>query len=153
MRNEKTVDALNSLVKINNDRYEGYQNAADNTDAHELKTMFGKFAQDSQKCRQELANEITNLGGTPTEGTKNSGKLYRAWMDVKAAATGNDREAMLNSCAYGEDNAQETYENVLKNETEHLTQGHISMITSQKSALREDQNKVKSLQNAQERRS
>lgn len=153
MKNEKTVDALNKLVKINNDRIEGYQTAADNADAQDLKSMFGQFAQDSHRCRQELANEITNLGGTPTEGTKNSGKIFRAWMDVKSAVSSNDREAMLNSCEYGEDNAQETYENVLKNDTEHLSPGHISMINSQKSALREDHDKVKSMRDAQKRRS
>jgi uncharacterized protein (TIGR02284 family) len=153
MNNEKTVDSLNTLVKINNDRIEGYQNAADNTDAQDLKTMFGQFAQESHRCRQELANEITNLGGTPTEGTKNSGKLFRAWMDVKSAVSSNDRQAMLNSCEYGEDNAQETYENVLKNDTEHLSPGHISMINSQKSKLREDHDKVKSMRDSNKRRS
>lgn len=148
MKNEKTVDTLNTLVEINNDRIEGYHTASEGTKDQDLKSMFSKFAQSSVKFRRELAGEITNLGGTPTDGTKNSGKLFRAWMDVKAAVTGNDREAILNSCEFGEDNARDTYEDVLKNETEYLNTGQISMINSQMSSLREDHDKVKSMRDA-----
>lgn len=148
MRNEKTVDTLNKLVEINNDRIEGYQTAAEGTEEQDLKTTFGKFAQNSQKCRQELSSEIINLGGTPTDATRNSGKLFRAWMDVKAAVTGKDREAMLDSCEYGEDHAIETYEDVLENDTEHLSSEQVSMISSQMSVIREDHNKVKSMRDA-----
>lgn len=153
MNNEKTVDTLNTLVEINNDRIEGYQTAADGIEEQDLKSMFGKFAQDSQKCRQELSSEITNLGGTPTDETRNSGKLFRAWMDVKAAVTGNDRKAILDSCEYGEDHAIETYEDVLENEREHLSPGHVSMINSHLSTIRADHNKVKSMRDAHKNRS
>lgn len=148
MKSEKTVDALNTLVEINNDRIEGYETAANATEEQDLKQMFGRFAQDSHKCRQELANEITSLEGTPTEGTKNSGKLYRAWMDVKAAVTGKDRKAILNSCEFGEDTALSTYESVLKNDREHLSPNHISMINTQMSLLRSDHDKVKAMRDA-----
>ncbi len=148
MNNKKTVDALNRLVEINNDRIEGYETAAKATDEQDLKTLFGRFAQASHTSRRELASEISNLDGTPTEGTKNSGKLYRAWMDVKAALTGKDREAILNSCEFGEDQALQTYENVLKNEREHLSSSHISMINSQMSLLQADHDRVKTLRDA-----
>lgn len=147
MKNEKTVDTLNTLVEINNDRIEGYQTAAEGTKEQDLKRMFGEFVQVSQKSRKELAREITSLGGTPTDETKNTGKLFRAWMDVKAAVTGNDREAILNSCEFGEENARETYEDVLKNERANLSTHHVSMIKSQMSTLKEDHDRVKSMQN------
>lgn len=148
MKNEKTVDVLNTLVEINNDRIEGYETAAQETEEQDLETLFGRFAQASHKCRQELANEITSLGGTPTDGTKNTGKLFRAWMDVKAAITGKDRKAILNSCEFGEDNALETYENVMKDDREHLSANHISMINTQMSLLRGDHDKVKAMRDA-----
>lgn len=148
MTNEKIADALNKLVVINNDRIEGYETATEGTDEQDLKTMFRQFTQTSQKFRQELANEIRSLGGTPTEGTKNTGKIFRAWMDVKAALTGNDRKAILDSCEYGEDQALETYEDVLENDTEHLESSHISMIRTQMSALKKDHDKVKTMRDA-----
>jgi uncharacterized protein (TIGR02284 family) len=150
MKNEKTVDVLNKLVEINNDRIEGYETAAKETEEQDLKTLFGRFAQASHRCRQELANEITSLGGTPTDGTKNTGKFFRVWMDVKAALTGKDRKAILNSCEFGEDNALDTYENVLKNDTEHLSARHISMVNNQMALIRGDHNKVKAMRDALE---
>jgi len=150
MKNEETVDVLNKLVEINNDRIEGYETASKETDEQDLKSLFGRFAQASHKCRQELATEITSLGGTPTEGTKNTGKFFRVWMDVKAALTGKDRKAILSSCEFGEDHALETYEDVLENDTEHLGAKHISMITAQMATIRADHDKVKAMRDALE---
>ncbi len=145
MRIDKTVDALNRLVEINNDRIEGYETAAGETDEQALKTLFGRFALASHTCREELANEISSLEGMPTEGTKTSGKIFRAWMDVKAALTSNDRKAILNSCEFGETNALETYEHVLKHDRKHLGSHHISMINKQMSLLRRDHYEVSAM--------
>jgi uncharacterized protein (TIGR02284 family) len=148
MNNEKTVDALNKLVEINNDRIEGYETAADETEEQDLKTLFAQFAITSHNCRQELAREITSLGGSPTDGTKNTGKLFRAWMDVKAALTGKDRKQILSSCEFGEDHALKTYESTLKDDREHLNINHISMINAQMSQLRGDHDRVKAMRDA-----
>jgi uncharacterized protein (TIGR02284 family) len=92
---------------------------------------------------------VQNLGGTPEEGTRVTGKFFRAWMDVKAALTGNDRHQILNSCEFGEDKAQEAYENVLENYTADLTSEQLSMISGQKAKLRVDHDKVKQLRDAE----
>lgn len=145
MKMDKTVEALNKLVEINNDRIEGYETAAGETDEQALKALFGRFAQASHTCREELSKEITSLEGTPTEGTKNSGKLFRVWMDVKVAVASNDRKAIFNSCEFGEANALETYEHVLKHDREHLGAYHISMINSQLSVLKGDHDQVRAM--------
>jgi len=150
MEREKTIGVLNSLVEINNDRIEGYETASKETDEKDLKTLFGRFAQTSQKCNRELGNEIRELGGSPTEGTKMSGKFFRAWMDVKAAITGKDRKAILNSCEYGEDKAVGTYKKVLKDDTEHLSPHLKSLVTAQHSTIRTDHDTVKSMRDALE---
>ena len=145
MRMDKTVYALNRLVEINNDRIEGYETAASETDEQALKALFGRFAQASHTCREELAREIASLEGTPTEGTRNSGKLFRIWMDVKVALTSNNRKAIFNSCEFGEANALETYEHVLKHDREHLGAYHISMINTQMSILSGDHDLVRAI--------
>lgn len=81
--NAKTIELLNTLVQINNDRIQGYLTAAKETNETDLKDVFGQLAHTSQKCKQSLAQEINNLHGASTESTTTSGKLYRAWMDVK----------------------------------------------------------------------
>ena len=145
MRMDKTVEALNRLVEINNDRIEGYETAASETDEQALKSLFNRFARASHTCREELVKEITSLEGTPTEGTKNSGKLFRIWMDVKVALTSKDRKAIFNSCEFGEANARETYEHVLKHDRDHLGAYYITMINSQMSILKGDHDQVSAI--------
>ena len=148
MEREKTIEVLNSLITINNDRIEGYETASKETDEVDLKALFAQFISTSQKCKQELVREVNMLGGEEAEGTKVSGKFFRVWMDVKAALTGKDRKAILNSCEFGEDEALETYEEALMRNSEHLTADHETMIYTQKSLLKADHDHVKSLRDA-----
>jgi uncharacterized protein (TIGR02284 family) len=145
METEKTIEVLNTLITINNDRIEGYETAAKETEEQDLKTLFAIFSSTSEKCRRELVGEVTKLGGTPAEGTKTTGKFFRVWMDVKAALTGKDRKAILNSCEYGEEAAQDTYEKALKNDTENLSAQQQTMIKAQHTLLVADYNKVKAM--------
>jgi len=145
MKNEKIVDILNKLVVINNDRIEGYETAMGETDEGDLQMMFRQFVATSSKCKQELTSEITKLGGDPDEGTKTSGKFFRAWMDVKAALTAHDRKAILNSCEFGEDNAVETYEKVLKDDVNELTPELQTLVRSQFYLIKADHDKVRSM--------
>ena len=148
MEREKTIDVLNTLITINNDRIEGYETATENTEEQDLKALFARLIANSQQCKQELVTEVTKLGGEPAEGTLVSGKFFRAWMDVKAALTGRDREAILNSCEYGEDEAQETYDEVIKDDLEHLSTEQQTMVYSQKAILQADHDHVKALRDA-----
>ena len=145
MENEKTIAVLNTLITINNDRIEGYETAAKETEEQDLKTLFAQFSSTSTTCKQELTNEVSRLGGTSAEGTLTTGKLHRVWMDVKAALTGKDREAILKSCEFGEGVAQDTYEKALENDTENLSMEQQAMIKAQHELLKADHDKVKSM--------
>ncbi|MFU8860739.1 MAG: ferritin-like domain-containing protein [Cyclonatronaceae bacterium] len=147
MEKEKTFDALNKLVEINNDRIEGYEKASENTEERDLQELFSMFKQTSRKCQRELISEISKLGKKPTVGTTTSGKFFRTWMDVKSALTGKDRKAVLNSCEYGEENADKTYQSVLDDESEYLNHEQQSMIREQQKMLKADQGKIKSMLN------
>jgi uncharacterized protein (TIGR02284 family) len=148
MKNEKSIDVLNSLITINNDRIEGYETAADATEEHDLKSLFARFISTSQKCKQELVTEVRNLGGEASEGTKVSGKFFRAWMDVKAALTGKDRKAILNSCEFGEDQALDTYDNAIDGDLKHLSPDHQRLVHKQRGMLKADHDHVKALRDA-----
>ncbi len=150
MEIDKTIDVLNKLVEINNDRIEGYLTASRETDEQDLKSLFQQFAQISEKCKQELSSEIFRLGGTATDGTKISGKFYRTWMDIKSSVTGHDRIALLNSCEYGEEHAIETYEKVLNDDLDYLSIEQQSMVSSQYALIEADHNRLKSILEAQE---
>jgi len=148
MENNKTIEVLNSLITINNERIEGYETASKEPKEQDLKSLFTDFTSTSQKCKQELVIEVTKLGGKIAEGTMISGKFFRVWMDVKAALTGNDRKAILDSCEYGEDTAVNAYNEVLKNNLNDITTEQQSMIRAQYHLIVADHNKVKSLRDA-----
>jgi uncharacterized protein (TIGR02284 family) len=148
MDTKKTIDVLNKLLEINNDRIEGYETASKETADHELKTLFAQLARTSNRCRQELREEIFRLGGTPTNDTRTTGKFFRAWMDVKAAFTGNDRKTIFNSCEFGEDHAVDTYEDVMENDYDHLTIQQQSLVSQQYATIKADHDTVKSMRDA-----
>jgi uncharacterized protein (TIGR02284 family) len=148
MEKEKTKAVLNLLITINNDRIEGYETASKETEEIDLKILFAQFISTSLKCKQELSIEVQVLGGKPAEGTLTSGKFFRVWMDFKVALTSKVRNAVLNSCAFGENKALDTYDKVLEYQLEHLSQTQQNMIITQKSMIKADYNYVKSMCNA-----
>ena len=91
--------------------------------------------------------EVEKLGADVEEGTTTTGKIYRAWMDVKAVFTGSDRKTILNNCEFGEDAAQKAYKMAL--EAEGLLPHVRDMIESQKSTLRASHDEIKALRDAQ----
>lgn len=145
MDQENAIDAFNTLIQINNDRIEGYKSAAEETDETELQTLFSELSKTSKTCNADLIFEVKKLGGTPIEGTKTTGKIYRAWMDFKAILTSKSRSSVLNSCEYGEDVAISTYQDVIDGNMEDLTLAQQAMIKAQQMLLKADHNKVKAL--------
>ena len=142
MKTEKTIDVLNSLIEINNDRIYGYETASKEVEETDLKMMFSHSTETSLKCKAQLVGEVKNLGGKPTESTTTTGKIYRIWMDVKALVTGKDRKVILDSCVFGEDAAIETYNEALSND-EDLTSGQHMMIAEQLLLIKMDQDNLK----------
>ncbi|GAA0879170.1 hypothetical protein GCM10009119_21380 [Algoriphagus jejuensis] len=143
-----TAEILNDLVQINNDRIEGYQKAIENLKAEDqdLKTLFMSLITESQKCKTELSNELTTLNAPTTESSTTSGKIYRAWMDVKAAFTGHDRKSVLENCEFGEDAAQKAYKDAA-NDPE-LSAYLRDLVMDQKRTLRQSHDKIKQLRDS-----
>lgn len=143
--NQKVAEVLNDLIQINNDRINGYEPAIKELkdgDA-DLKDLFTGYIDQSRNVRNALGTEVQALGVKMDEGTTASGKIYRAWMDVKALFTGNDRQTVLNNCEYGEDAAQKAYKSALQ--TEGLPAYIFALINRQKDELRRAHDEVKAL--------
>jgi uncharacterized protein (TIGR02284 family) len=145
MNQENSIDALNTLIQINNDRIEGYKTAAEETEESDLKTLFAQFSQTSQSCNAALISEVRKLGGTPIKGTKTTGKIYRVWMDFKALLTGKSRTSVLNSCEYGEQVALDTYRDVLIKYSEDLSAEHQALLNGQSALIQDDHAQVRRL--------
>ncbi len=148
--NDKLTEVLNDLIRINNDRVHGYEKAAEDIKSYDvdLQAVFNKMANDSRKYAAELTNEVEKLGGEPATGTTGSGKIHRAWMDVKATFSGNDRQSMLESCEYGEDAAQKAYKEALASDAE-INADTRQLITDQQSSLKTSHDIIKKYRDAQ----
>ncbi len=146
---EMTTMILNDLVQINNDRIAGYEKAI-----HELKdgdadlrALFTDMIRESHGYKMSLATEIAAAGEDIEGGTTTSGKIYRAWMDVKAVFTGHDRKTVLENCEFGEDAAQKAYQLALKEDD--LPASISAMIAEQKQQLKLSHDKIKLLRDSQ----
>lgn len=148
---EASIEILNDLIEINNDRIIGYEKAIDELkDGDEdLKTLFAGMIAESRKIRMALGQEVQGLGGEMKSGTAttNSGKIYKAWMDVKAVFTGHNRQTVLNNCEFGEDAAQKAYSIALSDE--ELPAYLRDMLSQQKQQLKGSHDEIKALRDAE----
>jgi len=146
MENEKVIGIVNDLIRINNDRVVGYEKAIDELkdEDSDLKTLFQRYISDSRRFSQELTAEVTRLGGDAAEGTTNSGKVYRVWMDLKATVTGKDRKTVLSNCEFGEDAAQKAYDTALNSDVDFEASLR-DKIVQQKATLKTGHDEVKRL--------
>lgn len=139
---DKIVTVIKDLIIINNDRYDGYKTASSETKDPDLKSMFERFSSQSNQFNTELRAFISQED-SPNGQTSTSGKIYRAWMDIRAALSTNDRKAVLASCEFGEDVAVSAYRSALENED--LSEEIRSTIRRQRNELQDAHNTVKSM--------
>ena len=147
---EKSIEILNDLIQINNDRVKGYERAINELKDEDidLRTVFQSYATNSSRHVVELTEIVVKLGGKPCDGTTNSGKIYRAWMDVKATFTGFDRLTVLSNCEFGEDAAQKAYKFAIGEQFE-LTDEARTVILKQEAELKTAHDIIKEARDAE----
>ena len=149
MKNKETIEILNDLIEIHNDRVKGYTRAIDelkDEDA-DLKTLFAAMIDESRKFRIALGQEVQALGGEMEAGTTNSGKIYRAWMDIKAVFTGHSRQTVLENCEFGEDAAQKAYKTALS--AENVPAFLRETLTQQQQILKDSHDEIKAFRDVE----
>ena len=149
-RNERAIEVLNDLIRINNDRVEGYEKAVNKTNDVDvdLRSIFNRMAEESRKYAGELTAQVRRLGGDPASGTTSSGKIYRAWMDVKSGLSSSERKSVLEECEYGEDAAQKAYEKALDS-TNDLPADVRSLIQEEKMNLKNSHDTIRNYRDRQ----
>ncbi|WP_020601058.1 ferritin-like domain-containing protein [Spirosoma panaciterrae] len=147
--NDEIVDDLNELVKINNDRIQGYEKAIkDNEDAG-LDDLFRHYVVQSQNFRSQLADHIVRIDGlavSDATSTDVTSKIHRAWIDIKSALTGKDRESILSSVEFGENAAVEAYQDAI--EKDHIPAYIKEDLQKQLTELQSALDRIKSLEKA-----
>jgi uncharacterized protein (TIGR02284 family) len=114
---ENIVDTLQELTEFVNDRKVGYERALKESKNPEFQAYYRKLSSQSTDFANELNSYIRSYGGDPERDTTIKGKFFRQWMDVKAAFTGSDENAIIGSNIYGEEWALKAYDDALQSGT------------------------------------
>jgi uncharacterized protein (TIGR02284 family) len=136
---------LNDLVQVNNDRITDYERAIRETkpEDEDLKILYATMIAESHRNKIALATEVQALGAEIEQGTTTSGKIYRAWMDVKAIFTGNTRMTILANCEAVEDSTRQAYHSALEHEA--LPAYIRELLVRQEETLRADHDEIRML--------
>jgi uncharacterized protein (TIGR02284 family) len=145
---QATIEVLNDLVQLNNDRIEGYQCASNELkeEQTDLKYLFTNLIGESHQFKMEIATEIAALGKDIETGTTTSGKIHRAWLDVKATFSGHSQKSVLEECEFGEDAIKKAYKTALEEET--LPAFIKDILTRQLVILQAAHDKIKALRDS-----
>lgn len=145
MNHLQTIEVLNILIEVNNDRIDAYESASKNVHDVDLKLLFARFIITSKECRSALNDEVLALGGTPTLDNSNSHSLFNFWMNVKAAFATNERLTILSSCESAEHESINIYSDVLVKETDYLDKELQAIIYAQHLKIKSEYASVVSL--------
>jgi uncharacterized protein (TIGR02284 family) len=147
-RNKATAETLNDLVQINNDRIVGYENALKELDADDehLRPLFLELIDQSHRFKLQLGTEIEVMGSDIDSGTTTSGKIHRAWLNLKATFSGHNEKNILEECEFGEDAINKAYQSALAEE--HVPNYIKDILREQQSYLMEAHDEIKSLRDS-----
>ncbi|GAB4019085.1 PA2169 family four-helix-bundle protein [Spirosoma sp. KCTC 42546] len=108
------LEQLSQLLTLSHDAEKGYQEASENVDDNELKTLLLAQSRQRAEFAQELDREIRALGGEADNGTSLTADLHRAWINIKSTFSTNDDKAVVQECHRGDQEALNTYNAVLQ---------------------------------------
>src|ERR1700722_13765046 len=100
---EKTIQELKELIIVNNDRYEGYKIASEETQDIDLKSLFHSYSLQSQQFSNELQHLLPDHIYNPNSEEINIMQRFnRMFRDIKAIIEGKDRKGILSTCEFEE---------------------------------------------------
>jgi uncharacterized protein (TIGR02284 family) len=138
------IDALSDLVRVNRDRTECYEKAADEISdpfEAEIKTVFYQMADESRRYSDILASAVKSLQGGTMDDAK-TGDIYGAWLDMKVSFSGNDVLTSLQSCECTDDAVLKAYKLALQKKGDWPTKV-AEMIVNQSNSLKASHDMVR----------
>lgn len=140
----ETIEALNDLVQINNDRIMAYEKAIRESKPEDtdMKILYASMVAESHRMKIALSTEVQTLGAEVEMGTTTSGKIYRTWMEIKGVFTGHNRHAILINCENREEAAQRAYRMALNHDLPSYIR---ELLTRQQEALKASLEDIRSM--------
>lgn len=108
------ITTLNTLTATLIDSVNGFEDAASNIDgSSRLQQLFRERATERRQVVEELRAQVGRLGGNPEDDGSFLGATHQRFLDLKAAITGHDEQAVINEVERGEDYLKEKFETAL----------------------------------------
>jgi uncharacterized protein (TIGR02284 family) len=130
---EKVIHLLNDLIHVSKDEQQGFEAAAREVRAGELRPIFAGYAAERGEYVRELGAQVFALGGDVKKSTRVSGSLHRGWTNLKLTFSSGEPSAVLVECERGEERAINAYEEALVAELDPETR---SIVTRQANGIR-----------------
>jgi len=142
------IGTLETLTTTLIDSINGYKDAASNAESSQFQQLFRSMADDRSQVVEDLRSEIRRLGGNPPDDGSFLGSTHQRFLDLKAAVTGRDDQAIINEVERGEDYLKEKFETALNGQD--LPPESRSVIERAYQSVRQGHDKVSSLKHGLE---
>jgi len=136
------VGHLQHLTELLTDGQEGYEISSDAVKHPELKRQFMEYAKQRADFLDAVKKEVATLGGDPNEGASVMGTAHRGWMNIRAAVTKKDDQAIVDEVLRGERAALDGYQETLNKDLPKSTR---SLLEKQRSDIQKAYDRVKSI--------
>ena len=137
------IATLNTLTATVIDSINGYEDAASNADNSRFQQLFRERASERQQVVEQLRSEVRRLGGNPEDDGSFLGATHQRFLDLKAAITGRDDQAIINEVERGEDYLKEKFEAALN--SGHLSGESRSVVESCYQSVRQGHDQMSQL--------
>ena len=108
------ITTLNTLTTTLIDSVTGFEDAATNIEgSSRLQQLFRERSSERRRVVEDLRSEVRRLGGDPEDSGSFLGKTHQRFLDLKAAVTGRDEQAIINEVERGEDYLKDKFETAL----------------------------------------
>jgi len=143
--NKQVISTLNTLIEVCKDGEQGFKEAAHAVSDPELKTLCLQYSGERSLFARELQYEVRQLQTTPENTGSIAGALHRGWLNLKAALTAQDEDAIIAECERGEDVAKAAYEKAL---SDYLPPALTGVVQRQYQKVRAAHDRFSALQKA-----
>ena len=111
------IRTLNGLIATTIDSVDGYRTSAQDVENSRFAELFTARASERSSVAEQLRAEVKRLGGNPEDDGTILAAGHRAFVNLKAAVTGRDDQAIVNEVERGEDHIKAKFEEALKDDS------------------------------------
>jgi hypothetical protein len=144
MERTKTIDMLNELIMICNNRIYIYTYTINRIDNFDLKVLISNLLTNTKECREVLAKEVKSLGGTVVQGISSNDVFFRLNKYIKKSVLAKNYRLVFISIEFCEYLVIHAYDKAIENSNQQFNIELIMVLTTQKNGIQTNQKQLNS---------